>query len=161
MSHPPVGDDNQRPNPVGAGDRDDSSKLTCHPGDVFQRDSFPSCPSEQTLDHHAALIAINETGGNALASGLNDLEINSSSTENMEKDCQVEKSTTGIDEPRSGADHSAEVGEFLTEEDRVFARERKTVSQYLLDNVAEFRELSDIRLKVSNFPNHPVGRRVR
>ena len=119
----------------------------------------PTAPSTAKMSHlsvsdenqrpgsdRRAAATNTETHGETLAFGLKDLTIDSSAKETKDI-VQVDNSASAeLGGQRSGA------GEFLTEEDQIFARERSVVTQYLLDNVAEFRELSEIRQKVSKLP---------
>lgn len=99
----------------------------------------------------ATLTTIKETGDNGLVLGLEGLKVNDASKCSND-DSQVEETTTTeIKETRIGADQSAEPGELIAEEDQFFSRERNAVLQYLLDNVPEFRELSEIRQKARKY----------
>lgn len=148
MSHHPVSDGNQRPESGGRGDDSNVGKSTFHSDDEPQRDTSRFCPSEQMTDR-IALTATNETGDNELALGLVKLEVNDSSMDKNDGTQVQNAATTEINELPSGANQTTEAGEPITEEDRLFAHERKAVLRYLLDNVAEFRELSEIRQKAS------------
>jgi hypothetical protein len=152
MSHHPVSDENQRPESDGRGDRSNVGKSTFHSDDEPQRDTSRFYPSEQITDR-TALAATNETGDNELALRLVKLEVNDSRIDKNDGTQVQNAATTEINEPPSRANQTTEAGteagEPITEEDRLFAHERKAVLQYLLDNVAEFRELSEIRQKAS------------
>ncbi|KUI73295.1 Cap-specific mRNA (nucleoside-2'-O-)-methyltransferase 2 [Cytospora mali] len=140
MSRHPVSDENQRPEPFGQGDGFNGGKSTYGPDDV------PRSPSKRASDRDA-LNTSTATGDRALNLGLKELDVNDSSMENDGGE-QIEKSaTTENDEQSNGANQRTEAGEPASEEDRLFARERQVLLQYLLDNVAEFRDLSEIRLK--------------
>ncbi|ROW10380.1 hypothetical protein VMCG_02022 [Cytospora schulzeri] len=146
MASHPVGDENLRPEPGVRGDGANVGKDNYQLDDEPQRDTSPFRLSEP-MTERAALAATNETADGALVLGLKKLDVNDSS-KNKEDDTQAEKATrVDVNEPPSGANQSTEAGEPITEEDRLFACERKAVLQYLLDNVAEFRELSEIRQK--------------
>lgn len=138
MSHYPVNGENQRPEHDAQGDGANAGQDLglCHPGgDGPQRDTSRVLLSEQLINR-ADMTATKEAVGNDLVLGLKGLDVNSPST-----------NATETKEPRIGVEQITESGELATEEDRLFTRERRTVLQYLLDNAAEFRELSEIRLK--------------
>lgn len=152
MSHHPVNDENQRPQHEGQGDGANASQGSRHSNNEPRRDTSRFLLSEPTTDR-ATLVATNKIVDNDLVLALKELDVNSSGT-NAKDDTQTgEEATTENEQPRIGANRCTESGELITEEDRLFSRERKVVLQYLLDNVAEFRELSDIRLKArKQFP---------
>ncbi|KUI56002.1 Ribosomal RNA large subunit methyltransferase E [Cytospora mali] len=146
MSHYPISNENQKPEPFGQGDGINCVKNTYGPDDESQRDGEHHSPSKRATDHDASTTST-ETGDRALILGLKKLDVNDSIRDREDGE-QIEKSaTTENDEQSNGANQRTEAGEPASEEDRLFARERQVLLQYLLDNVAEFRDLSEIRLK--------------
>jgi hypothetical protein len=94
--------------------------------------------SLHTFDRHTASEdAVNH---GALTCGLEDLRVD---------DIKM-VAAQGENEMDQGNDlHDGERGPPPSTEDRLFERERSLTMQYLLENVAEFRELADIRKKAS------------
>ncbi|KAK7727562.1 hypothetical protein SLS53_003885 [Cytospora paraplurivora] len=130
MSHQAVSDQSQAPEPH----------------------SSPSGPSERTADY-SDLSATENKDDAALVLGLNKLDIRDPSLNHNEVASDIEaRATAAYDKPPGESEQGTATGEPITEEDRIFAHERQVVSQYLLENVAEFRELSEIRLKGWNNP---------
>lgn len=111
--------------------------------------SSSSGPTERTTDC-SDLSATEDKGDSASVLGLNKLDIHDSSLDDNEGRNIEARATAAYDKPQGEAIQGlgTATGEPITEEDRIFARERQVVAQYLLENVAEFRELSEIRLKV-------------
>lgn len=123
MSQNTVGIENQRPQPAGES----------HGGVARQ---------EQSHSGHTSTYATGQAsdGGDpslhdVLVPRLEELDINS-----PEKATPLEKQDNAM------RDHGK--GPPPADEDRLFEQERAVSMQYLLDNVAEFRELTEIRKKV-------------
>lgn len=128
MSQHTVGIENQRPQPAGENE-----------GGVARQ--------EQSQSGHTSTYASGQAsdGGDptlhdVLVPGLEELDVNS-----PKKAMPFEKRDNDL------RDH--EKGPPPADEDRLFEQERAVSMQYLLDNVAEFRELTEIRKKVNKKPS--------
>lgn len=106
-----------------------------------QRPDFTQ-PSSSVLDQPADLE--DATIHSALVSGLEELSFKGAkkADDQQEKDMDQE-----LDLHRGGK------GPPTADEDRLFECERAVTMQYLLDNVAEFRELTEVRKKVNGTPS--------
>lgn len=124
MPQKPVGVENQRPQPTGGSDGGNTRQ------DPSQSSHAPPYASVQSPDENDATIS------DTLVLGLQELDVNV-----PKKVSSFEKQD---DDPRASGK-----GPPPADEDRLFERERAASMQYLLDNVAEFRELTEIRKKVS------------
>lgn len=127
MSQKTVGIENQRPQPTGESDGGNTRQ------DPSQSSHASPYASVQNPDENDATMR------DTLVLGLQELDVN------VPK--KVSSSEKQDDDPRASGK-----GPPPADEDRLFERERAASMQYLLDNVAEFRELTEIRKKVSKKP---------
>ncbi|KAI3392750.1 hypothetical protein diail_5229 [Diaporthe ilicicola] len=122
MSQPIGGIENQKPRPTGGGDG----------GDALQKQFLMSqkspCASGQTSDRGDSI------SHDVLVHELKGLDVNRPDT------------ATTVDNQDEGPQDGAK-GPPPADEDRLFDQERSITIQYLLENVAEFRELTEIRKK--------------
>lgn len=118
------GIENQRPQPAGESYGGDARQEHSQSGYTSTYASGQASDGG-VLTHHDVLVP-----------GLKELDINSP------------KKVTPL-EKRDNDLRDLEKGPPPADEDRLFERERAVSMQYLLDNVAEFRELTDIRKKVN------------
>lgn len=125
MSQNSIGIENQRPQPAG-----ESHGGPARHGQP-QSGQTPTHASGQASDHDDATIH------DALVPVLEELEING-----PKKLVRFEKQANDLRDDEKGPPPA--------DEDRLFERERSLSLQYLLDNVAEFRELTEIRKKVND-----------
>lgn len=119
-----VGDENQRPQPAGEVDGRDASR------DQSRLGLTSTYASDLALHHGDATI------DDVLVPGLEELDVN------------IPKQVISLEKQDKGPRDDGR-GPPPAVEDRLFERERAVTMQYLLDNVAEFRELNEIRKKVS------------
>lgn len=98
---------------------------------------------EQSQSGYTSTYASSQASGggiptlhDVLVPGLKELDVNS-----PKKAAPLEKRDNDL--------RDLEKGPPPADEDRLFERERTVSMQYLLDNVAEFRELTEIRKKVN------------
>lgn len=124
MSQKPVAIESQRPRPAGDSDGGNTRQ------DPSQSSHASPYASPQNTEENDATIR------DTLVLGLQELDVNV-----PKKVSSFEKQD---DDPRASGK-----GPPPADEDRLFERERAASMQYLLDNVAEFRELTEIRKKVS------------
>lgn len=128
MARSNQGIENQRPEPANG-----ECALA-----ALEQQSRLTHPSSYAFDKAADLDA---TIHNSLVSDLKQLSFNS-----PKKVLRPEEKAI-----RQGNDLNEGVkGPPPADEDRLFERERAVTMQYLLDNVAEFRQLTEIRKKVSD-----------
>lgn len=128
MTQSTGGNENQRPQPAG---------------EILGGDARRAQPPSGRTSTHASGQASHHgdaTFQDILVPGLEELDVNIS-----REMIPLEKQDN---DPRGDAK-----GPPPAVEDRLFERERAVSMQYLLDNVAEFRELTDIRKKVINSPS--------
>lgn len=123
MSQKTIGNENQRPQPDG-----ESHGGPARQGQP-QSGQKPTYASGQVSDRGDA------TNHDALVPVLEELVVNS-----PKKVVRFEKQENDLRNDGKGPPPA--------DEDRLFERERSLSIQYLLDNVAEFRELTEIRKKV-------------
>lgn len=122
-----VGIENQRPQPAGEGNEGDAHQ------EQPQSGSTSTYSSRKASDHGDATIH------NFLVPGLEELDVNV-----PKKVFPISKQNNDLRDDGKGPPPA--------DEDRLFERERALSIQYLLENVAEFRELAEIRKKVNENP---------
>lgn len=119
------GIENQKPQPAG----ESLGRDAC-------QEQFQSGYTSTYASAHASDGGV-PTLHDVLVPGLKELDVNS-----PKKAAPLEKRDNDL--------RDLEKGPPPADEDRLFERERAVSMQYLLDNVAEFRELTEIRKKVKN-----------
>lgn len=128
MSQNTIGNENQRPQPAGESHGGPARRGQPQSGQT------PTYASGQVSDHGDATIH------DALVPVLEELDVNG-----PKKVVRFEKQGNDLRDDGKGPPPA--------DEDRLFERERSLSIQYLLDNVAEFRELTEIRKKVNDNPS--------
>lgn len=123
MTQNTVGNENQRPQPAGESHEDPARQGQPQSGQTSTH------ASGQAYDHSDA------TMHNVLVPGLAELDFNG-----PKKVVHFEEQENDLRDDGKGPPPA--------DEDRLFERERSLSIQYLLDDVAEFRELTEIRKKV-------------
>lgn len=126
-----VGIENQRPQPAGESRGGDARQEQPQSGQTS------TYASGQASDHGDATIQ------SLLVPGLKELDVNV-----PKKVIPMNKQDSDLRDDGKGPPPA--------DEDRLFERERAVSIQYLLDNVAEFRGLSEIRKKVNENPSIAV-----
>lgn len=129
MTQNTVGNENQPPQPAGESHEEPASQEQPQSGQTS------TYASGQASDHSDA------TMHNVLVPGLSELDVNG-----PKKVVQFKEQDNDLRDDGKGPPPA--------DEDRLFERERSLSIQYLLDNVAEFRELTEIRKKVMRV--HPL-----